>query len=116
MSTNAIRAFEDDNYDYYQLNWDFGCLKAGAIFYHDPDDRVYGSIAKGCLKLCWTPDGDCYSGLCGGTVILHYEFAETSWFTKIRKRNPGKIVASFSPDKYEATIADDGTIEIMEVV
>ena len=80
-----IKALSDPKYDYYRLTKDFGVLKAGAIFYHDPDDDVYGSIAQGCLKLCWTPDGNCYGSpaIAGETVILHYIFANTDWFEKV---------------------------------
>lgn len=113
MSVHAIRAFANDDYDYYRLMYDFGHLKAGAIFYLDPDDDVYGSPAGGCLKLCWTPDGDCYSMLCGGTVILHKSFIETEWFCKLEKRK--KPVVSFAPDKYKVEITEDGTIEIYSI-
>lgn len=76
MSLNSIKAFSEPGYNYYRLKNDFGFLKAGAIFYHDTDDQENGSIAEGCLKLCWKPDGGCYSQLCGGTIILHADFAE----------------------------------------
>jgi hypothetical protein len=76
IEKNGIRAFSDDNYDYYELLVKFGKLEKGAIFVHDPDDNMYGSLSRGCLKLCWTPDGNCYSGLCANTVFLHYAFVE----------------------------------------
>jgi hypothetical protein len=76
IKENGIRALSDISYDYYELKRDFGSLKKGAIFVHDPDDDLYGSIAEGCLKLCWTPDGNTYSGLCANTIFLHYRFAE----------------------------------------
>jgi hypothetical protein len=84
-----LRAFSDTHYNYYRLTQDLGTgLKKGAIFVHDPKDNVYGSVAEGCLKLCWTPDGNCYKGenncgLCGGTVIFHYVFAESTLFEKV---------------------------------
>ena len=112
MSVTSLRAFANDDYDYYELTKDFGKLKAGAIFYHDPEDTVYGSTAQGCLKLCWTQNGNCYSGLCGGTVILHYSFAKTDWFKKAERRKP---VASFASSEYEARITEDGTIEIYSI-
>jgi len=49
MSRNAIRAFSDPKYTYYRLTKDFGILKAGTIFYHDPSEQLYGSPAAGCL-------------------------------------------------------------------
>lgn len=76
MDKHGIRAFSDPNYDYYLLKKDIGHFKAGAIFVHDPDDNVYGSIANGCLKLCWTPEGGCYNMLAANTIILH------TWFTE----------------------------------
>ena len=83
MSAFGIKAFSDKKYDYYRLTKDFGVLKKGAIFYHDPDDHTRGSQRDGCLLLCWTPDGNCYGGICGGTVALHYSFAKTDWFEKV---------------------------------
>jgi len=52
MSRNAIRAFSDPKYTYYRLTKDFGILKAGTIFYHDPSEQLYGSPAAGCLINC----------------------------------------------------------------
>jgi len=77
------KAFSNDNTDYYILMQDLDFLKAGAIFYHDRDDSVRGSIGAGCLKLCWTPDGNCYSGLCGDTVVFHAEFKNTTLFSRM---------------------------------
>ena len=81
----SIRAFSSPEYDYYKLTKDFGLLKAGTIFYHDQDDDTYGSMANGCLKNCWTPDGNCFDRLCGGTVILHTDFINTDWFEKVER-------------------------------
>lgn len=83
MRSETIRAFSDSRYDYYRLTKPFGMLPAGTIFVHDPDDNMYGSLARGCLKNCWTPDGNCYGSLCGGTVFLHYDFVDTDWFEKV---------------------------------
>ena len=44
MAGNTIRAFSDPKYNYYKLTCDLSLLKAGTIFYHDPDDRIYGSV------------------------------------------------------------------------
>jgi len=66
---NSIRAFSDEKYDYYELMQDLGgIVPKGAIFVHDTDDTENGSIAEGCLKLCWTPNGNVYfdrtNGIC----------------------------------------------------
>lgn len=95
---NGIRAYSNPKYNYYELTESIGCkylgkqeilLPAGAIFVHDTDDREQGSIAEGCLKLCWTPDGNTYGSLCANTVVLHAAFKDTAMFrlTKISKRN-----------------------------
>lgn len=86
----GIRAFSDPRYEYYELTQDLGgILPRGAIFVHDTDDTVNGSPAEGCLKLCWTPDGNIYfgrnGGISGGTVILHAEFRRTDLFQKVPK-------------------------------
>lgn len=109
MSTvKTIKAFSDPYYDYYKLTKDLGCLPAGAIFYHDPDDDCFGSIAEGCLKLCWTPDGNCYGRLCGGTVILHCLFAESDLFEKV-DFTASNILSAFTPGHYEMSVHADGT-------
>ena len=83
MAVKSIRALSDKSYEYYRLTKDIGELEAGAIFYYDEDDDIYGSIAFGCLKLCWTPDGNCYNGYAGGTVIFHSNFRNTDLFEKV---------------------------------
>lgn len=108
MAADSIRAFSNPTYNYYRLTKDFGLLKAGTIFFHDPDDNVYGSIAQGCLKNCWTPDGNCDNGLCGGTVILHYRFVDTEWFEKV-ERTPVTVMESLSQGHYEMDVHADGT-------
>lgn len=88
----GIRAFSDPRFDYYELQVDLAnIVPKGAIFVHDTEDRENGSIADGCLKLCWTPDGNCYyserlagSGLCGGTVVFHSSFKDTTMFERVR--------------------------------
>jgi len=92
-----MRALSNRKYDYYELLQDFGVLEKGAIFYHDKNDHMYGSIAEGCLKLCWTPDGDCYSGLCGDTIFLHYDFTkDEDLFRKLKP--PNKVDDSINWD------------------
>lgn len=110
---DAVCALSNPNYEYYRLTRDIGDLKAGAIFYHDPDDHVYGSMAEGCLKLCWTPTGNCYSDLCGGTVILHCSFARTSIFEKIEPciNNVAQIL---KPGHYMLTVNEDGSYQALK--
>ncbi len=85
----GIKAFSLPQYDYYELLQDLGgIVPKGAIFVHDTNDNVSGSPAEGCLKLCWTPDGDVYlgtkGGVCGGTVIFHAEFRKSDMFRKVK--------------------------------
>ena len=108
MAVDSVRAFADPSLTYYRLTKDFGLLKAGTIFYHDPEDKVYGSIAKGCLKNCWTPDGNCENGMCGGTVILHYNFVNTDWFEEV-ERTPAILMESLSPGYYKMEVGANGS-------
>lgn len=90
MAETDLKAFSDVNLEYYELTKPLaGILPKGAVFVHDPNDTVYGSLGEGCLKLCWTPNGNIYygedEGICGGSVILHYAFAKSSLFKKISK-------------------------------
>lgn len=99
MDKNGIRAFSDASYNYYELQTNLGgIVPKGAIFVHDPDDHVYGSIAEGCLKLCWTPDGNCYHtadhGICANTVIFHASFMDSPMFKKVESAN-GYLSKSF---------------------
>lgn len=88
----GVRAFQDDRYDYYELTQSLGLhgkkneyiLPAGSIFYHDKEDFVHGSIGDGCLKLCWTPDGNCYGWICGDCMTFHAQFKYTDLFRLIR--------------------------------
>lgn len=111
MSGTTIRAFSNPKYDYYRLTKDFGLLKAGTIFFHDPDDNVYGSISKGCLKNCYTPDGMCYGTIAGGSVILHYDYVNTDWFEKVHC-DIDSLMTSLAPGRYSMTVNDDGTWEM----
>ena len=91
-NVKGIRAFSDPKYDYYELMQDLGgIIPKGAIFVHDTDDTENGSTSEGCLKLCWTPDGNVYfgdkAGVCGGTVIFHTEFTRSDMFKKVRNRS-----------------------------
>lgn len=113
-----LRAFSDSRYDYYELTRPLGeknykserqkyLLPKGAIFVHDKDDDRLGSIANGCLKLCWTPDGSTY-GLCGGGMAFHAEFRNTDLFKLVQKGKPepiheveiNGIYKHFKGDKY----------------
>lgn len=92
----GIRAFSLPQYDYYELLQDLGgVVPKGAIFVHDTDDDVNGSPAEGCLKLCWTPDGNVYysskTGVCGGTVIFHAAFRNSDMFRRVARENTGIV-------------------------
>lgn len=84
-----MRAFEDKRFDYYELTQPLGfngktyLIPNGAIFVHDFNDNVRGSPADGCLKLCWTPDGNVYGCLCADTIVFHAEFRKTDLFKKV---------------------------------
>lgn len=84
-----MRAFENRGYDYYELTQPLGfdgrdyLIPDGAIFVHDKNDSIRGSIAEGCLKLCYTPDGQCYGSLCGDTVVFHAHFRYSDLFKKV---------------------------------
>lgn len=92
-----MKAFENNKYDYYELTQPLGFRKNdylipdGAIFVHDRDDSVRGSIAEGCLKLCWTPDGNCYGKLCADTIVFHADFRHTDLFEKVSSGKISKI-------------------------
>ncbi len=106
----AVRAFENPNYDYYKLTRDLGLLKKGDIFYHDPADHIYGSVANGCLKNCWTPDGNCHN-ICGGTVIFHYDFIHTDLFEKV-ERIPTILMETLDVGNYKLEVHSDGSWDI----
>lgn len=107
----SIRAFSDPSLDYYELQCDFGPLPKGAIFYHDKEDSMYGSIAAGCLKLCWTPIGNCYGGLCGETVFLHVKF--TKYPNIFKKVECPRL--NLEPGRYMVVVNEDGTIEFIKI-
>lgn len=95
-AVKSCRAFEDKRFNYYELTQDLGGLvPKGAIFVHDTDDKEYGSYAEGCLKLCWTKDGNCYKGrdgmICGGTVIFHASFRNTYMFKLVMENKVSKL-------------------------
>ena len=110
MAAESVRAFSDPKYDYYRLTRDLWPLKAGDIFYHDPDDHIYGSVAEGCLKNCWTPDGSC-GQICGGTVIFHHMFVDSDLFEKV-ERNAETLLNSLAPGNYSMRVDEDGCWEI----
>jgi len=107
----SIKAFSDPKYTYYRLSKPFGLLKKGTIFYHDTDDHVFGSPAEGCLKNCWTPVGNCENNICGGTVILHADFARTDWFEKVEMT--AEALMNFLPvGHYKLDVNADGSWDI----
>lgn len=80
-----------ENMDKYMLLKDIPGVKAGAIFVHDKEDKIYGSIAEGCLKLAWD-NGNCQrqtvneycAGLCAETIIFHANvIKDKTWFKKV---------------------------------
>lgn len=98
----GVRAFSDKKYDYYKLTKSLGfndsgygieqyILPKGAIFYHDKDDSVRGSIAEGCLKNCWTPDGNCYGCIGGDSMSFHASFRKTDLFELVQRADDSKI-------------------------
>jgi len=81
----------DGSYNFYELLQDIPGIDAGAIFYWDKEDDIHGSLAEGCLKLCWTKNGGCYSGkgncgLTGDAIIFHASVRENSkWFKLVQE-------------------------------
>lgn len=122
MSVKAPRAFADGRFDYYELQQDLAnIVPKGAIFVHDTEDDVYGSIADGCLKLCWTPNGNIYSteshGICGGTIVLHSVFKDSEMFKLARASDPRPIIQSLRELSYDVNpneIADHIKFESLE--
>lgn len=101
ISKNGIRAFSDNSYDYYELQTDLsGLVPKGAIFIHDIDDTENGSIANGCLKLCWTEQGNCYRGskgsLCGNTVVFHSDFINTPMFRLAKRKKNCRLISEIT--------------------
>ena len=108
MDGMNLRAFYYPEMDYYELQRPLAdIVPAGAIFVHDKSDTVFGSAA-GCLKLCYSPDGNVYicrdsgktNGVCGGAIILHSSFINTCWFKQVtrptqHKENIEKIMKDF---------------------
>ena len=104
---HSIKAFSDSRYEYYRLTKNLGNLEKGAIFYHDPDDCYFGSPAQGCIKLCWTPDGNCYR-YCGGAVIFHYDFVDSDLFERADKSDICSLIDALRPGKYELVVESNG--------
>lgn len=111
-----MRAFEDERYDYYELTKPLGegapcknglILPPGSIFVHDTDDNIRGSIADGCLKLCWTPTGNCYGNICADTVIFHSSFKNSNLFRRVSQKEIDKInKLAKKIDKMEKQLSD----------
>jgi len=82
------RAYGSEKHQYYELLQDIPCVSRGAIFYWDKKDKKRGSIAEGCLKLCWTPSGGYYGNervlICANTIVFHASARfETEWFKEV---------------------------------
>jgi hypothetical protein len=74
----------DPRYQMYKLLKPIPLCLEGTIFYYDPDDKINGSIGSGCLKLAWTLNGNCQSGLACGSIVFHATARhDTIWFQKI---------------------------------
>ena len=77
-------------YDRYKLRKVIPGLRAGAIFYHDKDDDIRGSLGCGCLKLAWTDDGNCQQNWCGDTFVFPGQLvAIRSWFKRLKGKYKG---------------------------
>lgn len=121
MSDNGIRAFSDMSYDYYELTKSIGLdnrnneylLPAGSIFYHDKNDSVRGSIGAGCLKLCWTPDGNCYGWICGGSMAFHASFKDTDLFRLVQ---PEKYIDKVNELKNAISVLESQLEELRKQV
>lgn len=92
----SCKAYSDKRYDYYRLTQDLGgVVPAGAIFVYDTDDSKSGSPARGCLKLCWTKDGNCFKGrkhtISGGTVVFHASFIDSDMFEIVSSSKNSKL-------------------------
>ena len=96
-----LGAFSDKRYNYYRLtkslglyNFSYGSkqylLPEGAIFVHDKNDKVKGSM--GCLKLCWKPDGSTYGVISGGCMVFHAMFIDTDLFELVQSSEDVEIV------------------------
>ena len=66
-------------------------LPKGAIFVHDKTDEIKGSVAFGCLKLCYTPDGNLHGKISADTVIFHAEFRRTTLFKKVDSKKISQL-------------------------
>jgi hypothetical protein len=92
----GLMSEDQKSMDRYILQKDIPGCKAGALFVHDKNDKVRGSIAQGCLKLAWTDNGNCQqetrsntsTGLCAETIVFHASVIKNEeWFIKESKHN-----------------------------
>jgi hypothetical protein len=64
----------------YILQKDMPGINKGAVFVHDEEDCIYGSIIEGCLKLAWD-NGMCQQNYVGGAFVLHASVRkDLDWF------------------------------------
>lgn len=88
-------------YDIYKLKVNIPGLEKGALFYHDTDDSIRGSIAHGCLKLAWI-NGNCQQDWCGDTFVFPGHLVkDDDCFEKINKKY-NKEVSDREPKIIEA--------------
>jgi hypothetical protein len=107
MNKYELTSKRQKDMDEYILQKDIPGVKAGAIFVHDKEDKIYGSIMGGCLKLAWDngnapiqTENHYYAGLAGGTIIFHASVIEDKeWFVK--RKSVRKI-----SDNFKETLID----------
>jgi len=83
----------------YKLLKNIPGMKAGAIFLHDKNDHIKGSLACGCLKNAWI-NGDCQNSWCGSTHVFPGQLAkDRKWFKPVKTKKV-KYVNNFNKDEY----------------
>lgn len=74
-------------------------MRAGAIFLHDKNDHIKGSIGYGCLKNAWV-NGDCQDSWCAATHVFPGQLAEDKkWFKPVKVKKL-KYVNYINEDEY----------------
>lgn len=73
-----------------------------------------GNPAHGALVYCWTENGDCQNGWCGGTFIIPGQYANSNYFrlSNIKGKTPSFII----PNNIDTTIKfSDGKTKVLSV-